>query len=115
MSRPVSADGTPYRPRQMAGGSPEMPLNKLKCRARGMLRSRAVPEREKDLIRAALTRIKETGTAAGQAAADSRAEEAGRLEGQRTEMISLLSLMLDQAEEAAARGPGALMTGRPRG
>jgi hypothetical protein len=115
MSRPAAADGTRYVPRQMASGTPEMPLGKLKLRARGMLKSRAVPERDKDLVRAALTRLKELSRGIGQAFTDADPDEAARLETQRTEMSSLLSLMLDQAEETAAAGPGALMTSRPRG
>jgi hypothetical protein len=101
----------------MAGGSPEMPPGKLKSRARGMLRSRSMPGREKDLVRAALDRMKELSGEIGRALAGDDPAEAGRLEGQRTEMASLLSLMLDQAEEKAAqaRRPGVLMTGRPRG
>jgi hypothetical protein len=91
VSRPTAIDGTPYRPRVTASGSPEIPLSKLKSRARGMLKSSSMSRQDKDLIRVALARLQELSGELGQALTRDDPDKAARLEDQRTEMTARLS------------------------
>jgi hypothetical protein len=113
MSTRISADGTRYIPRQMAGGTPETTLKRLRNEARNLLRSKLLTAREKNLVRSALAALDETSAAIGQAFKRDDPAAAARLDERRTEIISQLSLLLTQAQENTTNRPARAMTERP--